>query len=143
MSNRSGQVAFLYEVVQWFQARGFAGVRPASYLRASSKPYSAQEAGDMFGLDGWTLKVKNQVTIDLSGSLNLARTEAARSGTDKYAVIQSRRDYLTGESYVTMPLSVFASMVRDSQNAISWPQKTAPEVSGSVPRGSGSAPSPR
>ena len=67
--------------------------------------------GDIVGLP-WTLGVRCQQTIDLSGAQDQVKVEAQRAGSELFASIQQRRGRSIAESYVTMPLSTFLTVLR-------------------------------
>jgi hypothetical protein len=90
------------------------------FLRVNGFPYAERralrgthDAGDVAGVVGWVLEVKNCRTLDLGPWMNEAHQEAANDGASRYAVVHKRRQHSTPEAFVTLPLRLFAELVRD------------------------------
>jgi len=98
--------AFETDVVRYLIEHGF----PYAERRALR---GTLDAGDVSGVVGWVLEVKNCRALDLGPWMTEARNEASNDGVSRYAVVHKRRQHGTAESYVTMPLSTFASMLAD------------------------------
>src|ERR1022692_3875985 len=99
------------------RAKGSAYERDvAGYLRDSGHPFAErcygagrpQDVGDIDGIVGWTLEVKNHRSIDLAGWIDEAEAERANGRRGFAAVIAKRRGKPTRASYVVMSLSTFA-----------------------------------
>jgi hypothetical protein len=69
------------------------------------------DKGDIAGVPGWTLELKNTASLDLAGALNEAKAEAANAGTRYYAAVFSRRMKPVEESYAVVPLWVLAELI--------------------------------
>lgn len=90
------------------------------YLKASGFPYAERRAlhgntdkGDIAGIPGVVIEVKNCETTALAAWVDEARTEAANAGCDVFMVVHKRRRKSDpGEWYVTLPLSVAAELIR-------------------------------
>ena len=66
---------------------------------------------DITGLP-FALAVRCTATLDLSGALNEAKAWAEASGTTAYAAIHRRKGYPVDSAYVTLPLCLFADVLR-------------------------------
>lgn len=90
------------------------------YLRAHGFPYAERRAlrgtkdcGDITGLIGWVLELKNHRQLDLGGWATEATKEAVNDGGSRWAVIHKRRMKPVSEAYVTLPLRTFVELVRE------------------------------
>lgn len=107
MSNPNGRkgAAFERAVADLFQADGF--------MWADRKPKrGARDAGDVTGIEGWTLELKNEKTIQLAGAVDEATIEAANAGTPWFAAIIKRRNKNVRDAYVVLPLWLFIRLVK-------------------------------
>lgn len=104
-SKRKG-TAFETAVVDYLRANGF----PWAERRAQR---GTKDAGDVAGVVGWVLEVKNCRSLDLGPWLTEAAQEAANDGVSRFALIHKRRQRSTAEAFVTLPLRLFAELVRD------------------------------
>jgi hypothetical protein len=77
----------------------------------------ALDRGDVAGLPDWAVEVKATRDIDLAGALNEAEREANNAGAIWYAAIIKRRNRNIGQAYVTMPLYLWAELVRRFHDA--------------------------
>lgn len=111
-SNRARTFAFRDELLLYLHEEGFpeATQRPALRGLAFAQRAKADPA-DIVGL-GWSLTVRRQQTIDLSDALDSAKLKAAWAGKKLYAAVHYRKAHGVGESYVTMPVSVFIEVLR-------------------------------
>lgn len=96
-------------VVGYLRTCGF----PAVERRALS---GNLDKGDIAGIPGWALECKDVGSLNFSGWLNEAKTEALNAGARWWAVVAKRRRSKgsTGsveDAYVVMPLSVFADLL--------------------------------
>jgi len=112
LSNRSRSDAFRNEVILFLRDAGFPlAHRPDPRRGASKSTRIAQDKGDIIGLPYWTVAVRAQQCLDLSGAADEVATEARRAGRSLYASIQRRRGHVIEESYVTMPLRCFVRVL--------------------------------
>lgn len=89
------------------------------YLRTNGHPYverranrGKNDAGDIAGLPGWAVEVKRCNRLELGEWAKEAEREAKNAGVRWWAVVHHRRSKNVADSYVTMPLSVFAEITR-------------------------------
>jgi hypothetical protein len=71
------------------------------------------DRGDLTGLPGWCLELKNHRSIDLAGWSNEAEAERVNGRCQHAAVIASRRGKPTAQSYVVMDLATFAAILAE------------------------------
>lgn len=95
-----------------------------AYLNANGFPYVERRAlagnldkGDLLGVPGWVLELKDHKAFNLSGWMDEAKVEAKNAGAPWFAVIFKRRrgkgsSGSVAESFVLLPLSVFAEFLR-------------------------------
>lgn len=90
------------------------------YLREHGFPYAERralrgtaDAGDVAGVPGWVLEVKNHRALDLGPWMNEAHAEAANDGVGRFAVVHKRRQHSTAEAFVTMPLRLFTALLAE------------------------------
>ena len=91
------------------------------FLRANGHPYAERaygagrpdDVGDIDGIVGWALELKNHKTLALSGWLDEAEVERANARARFAAVIAKRRGKNAGQSYVVMTLETFAAFLDD------------------------------
>ena len=62
---------------------------------------------------GWTLELKNHKAMDSGTWCKEAEREAKNDGGSRWAVVHKRRQHSTAESFVTLPLRLFAEMLAD------------------------------
>lgn len=90
------------------------------YLNASGFPFAERRAlhgstdkGDVAGIPGVVMEVKNCKVTDLAGWVDEAKAEAANAEVDVYMVVHKRRGKgFPGDWYVTMPLHVAVELIR-------------------------------
>jgi hypothetical protein len=90
-----------------------------TYLQQHGFEYAERRAmngvndrGDIAGIPGVCLEVKNCARMDLAGWVDEARLEAGNAGVSVYAVVHKRRGKGDpGDWYVTLPLSVFCQVI--------------------------------
>ena len=93
----------------------------AEYFRANGHPYVERaygagrpdDVGDLDGVPGWALELKNHKTLALSGWLDEAESERVNARARFAAVIAKRRGKSVGQSYVVMTLDTFAALLAD------------------------------
>lgn len=91
------------EVVRFLQSQGFTVERRAMN--------GARDRGDITGLPGQIVECKNHQTLQLGAWCTEAEREAATDGHDHWVVVHKRRMKSVAESYVTMPLWLWAEMM--------------------------------
>jgi len=104
------------------KAKGSAFERDVcAYLREHGFPFAERhygagrpdDVGDIDGVVGWTLEVKNCRGIDLAGWSDEAEVER-RHGRQRFgAVIAKRRNRPVSDAYVVVPLATFAAVLAD------------------------------
>lgn len=107
-SKRKG-TAFETDVVRYLRENGF----PYAERRALR---GTADAGDVAGVPGWVLEVKNHRALDLGPWLTEAHAEAANDGARRFAVIHKRRQHSTAEAFVTLPLRLFAELLTEGDD---------------------------
>lgn len=90
------------------------------YLRAHGHPYAerravrgVRDAGDIAGVIGWCLEVKNHRELSLGEWAGEAQREAVNGRCYRWAVIHKRRQKNVRDAYVTLPLWLFAALLAD------------------------------
>lgn len=74
-----------------------------------------KDCGDVGGIPGIVLELKNCRTTKLAEWTGEAEREAANAGVETFAVVHKRVGKTDpGEQWVTLPLRVFADMMRDN-----------------------------
>jgi hypothetical protein len=106
LSLKGENYAFRDQVVLLHHDRGLTSARRAGEPRNQQQP-----RGDVLGLPV-TVAVRNAVTIDLSGALREAQAEAEAEGHDVYVSVQRRHGQPVEQSFVTMPLDVWLTVLR-------------------------------
>jgi hypothetical protein len=104
-SKRKG-TSFEVAVVDYLKEHGF----PFAERRAQR---GVNDAGDVAGIVGWVLEVKNCRSLDLGPWMTEATHEASNDGVSRFAVIHKRRQHGTAEAFVSMPLRLFAELLGD------------------------------
>jgi hypothetical protein len=105
--NRSKQKGTAAEtaVVRWLQANG----HPYAERRSL---HGANDRGDVAGVPGVVIEIKNCKTVDLAGWVTELKTEMLNADAGIGAVIHKRRGTTdVGEWYATMPVSVFNKLL--------------------------------
>lgn len=93
-------------VVNWLKEHGF----PYAERRALS---GAQDRGDIANVPGVVIEVKNCARLALAEWVDEAQHEADNARVSVFAVVHKRpRKGNPGEWYCTLPLSVFAELIR-------------------------------
>lgn len=99
---------FERDVVEFLRAAGHPHVERAY---GAGRP---DDVGDLDGVPGWALELKNHKTLALSGWLDEAEVERVNARARFCAVIAKRRGKSAGESYVVMTLATFAELLGDA-----------------------------
>ena len=95
------------------------------FLRANGHPYAERaygagrpdDVGDIDGIVGWALELKNHKQLALSGWLDEAEVERVNARARFAAVIHKRRGKSVGESLVTMTLKTFCAFLDEEVGA--------------------------
>jgi hypothetical protein len=95
----------------------------AAYLRDHGHPFAERaygagrpdDRGDIDGIVGWTLEVKNVRALDLAGWSGEAEAEAHNARHPNWAVVFKRRHRPTGDAYVLLDLATFAELLADEE----------------------------
>ena len=104
------------------KAKGSAFERAVcDYLRGHGHPYAERhygagrpaDVGDVDGIVGWTLEVKNHKALDLAGWSNEAEHERQHGRQRFAAVIAKRRGKPTDAAYVILSLATFAELLAE------------------------------
>jgi hypothetical protein len=107
-SKRKGS-KFEVDVVNYLQTHGF----PHAERRALR---GVNDAGDVAGVVGWVLEVKNHAKLDIGNWSREAAREAVAGSVRRWAVIHKKRQANVSEAYVTMPLRLFAELLGDVEH---------------------------
>lgn len=99
---------FETDVVGYFNDNGFPHVERRT-LRGN------KDCGDIAGLPEWVLELKATKGIELGATLTEAKKEAENAGVHKYAAIHKRRQANVRDSFVTLPLWLFVSMLQEQR----------------------------
>lgn len=93
-------------VVRWLREHGF----PFAERRAL---HGRDDRGDIAGIAGVALEVKNCARMELAAWMDEAKAEGSNADAPIFAVVHKRRGKGDpGDWFVTMPLSVFAEVVK-------------------------------
>ena len=92
-----------------------------AYLRANGHPYAERsygagrpdDVGDVDGIPGWALELKNHRALELSTWMTEAEAERVNGRQRFAAVIFKRRNRPTRDSYVLLDLSTFARLLAE------------------------------
>lgn len=112
-TNRNKSLRFRELVALVLQAEGLPAVKKIEPKLLSEAIRDERERGGIQGISGWLINSRNEVTRDLSGGLDEAQKDAEHDGKAKCAVVWRRHGRPAGESYVVMPLTTFAAVLRD------------------------------
>lgn len=97
---------FEVDVVEYLRTHGF----PHAERRALR---GTNDAGDIAGVVGFTIEVKNHKALDLGNWCKQAAAEAVNAGGSRWAVVHKRRQHSTAEAFVTIPLHEFCALLGD------------------------------
>jgi hypothetical protein len=95
-----------------------------AYLAGHGFPYCERhygagrpdDVGDIDGIPGWTLEVKNHRAMDLAGWCDEAEAERVNGRQRFAAVVSKRRSKPVDDSYVVMSLSTFARLLAEGDD---------------------------
>lgn len=108
LAPKARTLAFRDSVVLFLNDHGVRDAcRPALPDGLNGRDHFAQDRGEVGGTP-WALNVHRQQTLDLSGCMDRVQQRARQEGRTLYATILYRKGHTVSESYVAMPLSVFA-----------------------------------
>lgn len=105
-SKRKGST-FERAVVEYLADHGF----PQAERRVSN---GTKDRGDVAGIKGWVLEVKNCARIDLAGFMAEAKAEAANAGVDRYAAVVKKRQHGVADAYAVVPFWLLAELLADA-----------------------------
>ncbi len=94
------------QVVEFLREHGF----PDAERRVRG---GARDRGDIAGVPGWTLEVKNSGVMEMGRAMAEAQKEADNSLAAYYAVIFKRRNHSVGDAYVVMTLEQLTDLMRE------------------------------
>lgn len=107
-----------------FRDQVLLALHAAGYIAAHKAPQSASNApqvhGDILGVPGVTIAVRNQRHIALAEAADEVKREALAEGNPVYVSIQARRssnDENALNAYCTMPLHVLLKMLQRLDHA--------------------------
>lgn len=100
------------DVVAWLHDHG----HPYAERRVQG---GSKDRGDIGGIPGVVLELKNCNRIELATWVDEARAEAANAGVDVWAVVAKRKGKADpGEAYVITNLTVFAALLDETQPGV-------------------------
>jgi Holliday junction resolvase len=95
---------FESEVVEFLRANGFPHVERRAMR-------GIRDTGDIAGLPGWVIEVKNCKTLKLGEFVAEAEAEAKQDGGARWALIHKRRQKGAAGAHVTVSLELFAELL--------------------------------
>ncbi len=96
---------FEVEVVEYLRANGFPHVERRAMR-------GIRDTGDVSGLPGWVLELKNCRAMSLGEWVAEAEKEAKNAGFGAFwAVVHKRRQKSAAGAYVTLSLATFAELL--------------------------------
>jgi hypothetical protein len=110
VNNRGPTYRFRNEVLLFLHSQGFPSATKPRDIKGAPP---SDRHGDLTGIPGVTLAVRNQRDINLGGSQDEVAIEAAAEGNEIWASIQHRRGYSVENAMVTMPLHVFVRLLHE------------------------------
>jgi hypothetical protein len=91
-----------------------------NYLRANGHPFAerralkgARDCGDVTGVPGVVIEIKNVASMKLAEWCKEAATEAANDKVTRWVVVHKRKMHSTADAYATMPLSLLAELLAE------------------------------
>jgi hypothetical protein len=107
-----------------YRAEVVAALNDAGLLTAAAAPEAKGRegeqrrcGGDIVGVLGWTVAVRNQRDLALSEAADEVAREAQAEGSNLYVSIQHRTGHPVASSYCTMPLSVLLNLLPRASEA--------------------------
>lgn len=90
------------------------------FLRGAGFPHAERrvmggrnDRGDVAGVPGWCLEIKNVTNADLGAAMSEAEKEAAKAGVMRFALIKKRRQKSTAEAFAVIPLWLLAELMKE------------------------------
>lgn len=120
-SNRSRGMRFRQGVDLYLRLRGLPVSRKPDVRRLSEAFRDDAPRSAIWGLDGWHLRLRDDLKRDLPGEMDAAARDALHDGTPRYAVIWSRQVGEIPSSFVVLPLDVFADILTEGQPSLGNP----------------------
>lgn len=111
--NLTNSLNFRRMVVLLLRLSGFE-VRAKS-KRTHHSNDADRPAGDVWGLSGWTVLTRNELTLDLAGGTRAAREAAAQDRNDKWAMVWAKKASPPEESYVVLDFETFTKVLQQEQ----------------------------
>jgi hypothetical protein len=106
-SNKARNYAFRLEVIMALRAAGYT----SAFRPEEPKNVAPGMHGDVLGVPGCTIAVRNQRDLALAEAMNEVEREATAEGNDLYVSVQHRRAHPVEQAYATMPLHVFIRLL--------------------------------
>jgi hypothetical protein len=103
--NRSKRKGTAHEV----RVRDYLNRRGAAVVRLGLA--GAQDAGDLYGIPGWTIECKNTTAAELATAVDEALREQRVAGTRYACVIKHRAGANVRRAYVFMELAQWADLI--------------------------------
>lgn len=106
MSNPSKAKGSAWErrLVDWLVTHG----HPNAERRVTE---GANDRGDVSGVPGWVLELKNCKRMDLGCWMDEADREAKSAGVSRWAVVFPRRSHSTDKAYALIPAWLLAELM--------------------------------
>lgn len=99
-----------------FRDQVLLALHSAGVVEAHSAPHSASGApqvrGDILGVPGVTIAVRNQREIALAVAADEVRREALAEGNDVFVSVQARRGHAVENAFATVPLHVMIKLLQ-------------------------------
>jgi hypothetical protein len=103
---RKGSV-FERDVVKFLQVHGHP------YCERAYGAGRPEDTGDIDGLPGWCLELKNHRAMNLAGWCDEVEAERVNGRQPYGAVVAKRRGKPVADSYVVMSLATFAALMKE------------------------------
>lgn len=111
--NYRNSIDFRAFLVLLLQLSGIDAKAKPRFTRLSDSVLEDHQASDLWDINGWSVMTRREVTIGLSAGMNAAAEAAQYDGNTKFGCVWHRKDHAAGDSYVVMPFSVFAQVLRE------------------------------
>ena len=99
-ANKSVTLAWRGTLLDYLRDQGVTTARAPEPRSGVPGPFG--EAGEIAGVDGWTLLVQRCKTLDLSGSADEAKRRADRDGSEFWATLLHRKAKDPAQAYVLL-----------------------------------------
>jgi hypothetical protein len=70
-----------------------------------------KDAGDLAGIDGWALELKNCARLELGPWMDEAEREALAAGVSRFAVVIKRRRKPVADAFALVPLWLLSELM--------------------------------